>query len=1122
MISQSAPPIDSSDAETIVARFDNMRQGYVPQWAPRPKSAGEALGQVFSRFGLAILQRLNQVPARNKLAFLDLLGLRLVPAQSARAPIVFALSSGAPDSAAPAGTKVAAAPPPGVTQQIVFETVADAGIAAAKLTQVVSLWPGRDQYIDHSTAIIAGQPATLFQRLALQPTDHILYLAHSTLLAVSGTAHLKVAFELALGSPLPLDMAWEYWDGQVWRSFIPNQASCLDPIEPGHDGTNGLSVSGTVHLDAEGAKAVQTTVNNVQSYWIRGRLTQTLPVDPAVILPNVESIRLASAVDRGMELKLAANLDTVDQGMELKLAAPTVIVLDECGQPLTNVDVILSLPDDPGTYFTPLHIGTTEWVLQPVDWTFVGGTTYQFTVAMKGIRGSVLTTYRGVIATPLIIITAKVEGLLPDKAYCETKTLDITKAFYPLGQNPDLGTSFYFKQNEALAKPGARVQLYFDPVSLSPSSGKPIHHTLNWEYWDGNEWTLIVQSSTKPSGDFTLNEIIEFTVPPDMVTTRVNNEDGFWIRVRLVAGGYGIVQTINIPNGNPPSVTYVQPRPPAVAVFRLGYSWTKGPAPFEQVFTYNDFHFEDHTAGAKWPGTLFTPYRPISETAPALYLGFSKALPINNFGMYFDIVERVAANPAMVWEYWNGGDWLDVPVTDETDNLRLPGMITFIPAADSQALARFASPLYWLRGRLKEDGAPSETTINAIYPNAVWASQRQTFANSPIGASTGAPNQIFTFTQIPVLLGQRIEVEELSGPRANTEWRLIALDISSGDADIIATLERMLAAEGSQTSIVLDELRLTRDKNKLVTEVWVAWQEQQNFFDSRATDRHYLLDHASGRLFFGDGNAGMIPPAGAAIQAVLFRSGGGLAGNVAAATITQLQSSVEGIQGVTNPRAAEGGADGETLEEFASRAPMSIRDRGRAIVPPDYETMAFEASAAVAVARAIPTFGPSGQAVPGWVTVMIIPHSQDPRPVPSSGLRQDVLVYILQRCPANVAGAPSVQVVGPTYLPIDVTATLAPKDPTEADTVEQAALTALTEFLNPLYGGPGGIGWDLGRDVFASDIAAVLGAVEGVDYVEELALSVNGALQGNQVPVPFGQIAVAGQLKLSLVLPVDG
>jgi len=1118
VIPRSAPNIDSNDADAVMARFRNLRPGYVPQWNPPPKSAGDAIGQIFSRFVVAILQRLNQAPAKNKLAFLDLLGLRLIPAQSARAPIVFALSAGAPDSAAPAGTKVAAPPPPGGTQQIVFETEADAAIAAANLTQVVSLWPGRDQYIDHSATIQAGQPTTLFQSLALQPTDHILYLAHSTLLAFSSTTHLKVTFDLAQGSSSPLDMAWEYWDGAVWRSFIPNQPSCLDPTEPGHDGTNGLSISGVVHLDAEGAQAAPTTVNNVSSYWIRGRLTQPLPPDPAESVPIVDSLRLSSAVDRRMELKLA-----------VKFVAPSfrsfISIQDECGQPLAGVDVALARADDPSVHFVPIRTDSSGGASS--DWQFVSGATYQFTVATSGIRGTALTFFSGVDGAFRILITAKVEGLLPDKAYCDGKTLDITKAFYPLGQNPILGTSFYFKQTEAFAKPGARVQLYFDPASSSANQTvaipPAIQHTLNWEYWNGNEWTLITQSS-QPSRDFTVNEIVEFTVPSDMVSTKVNNEDGLWIRVRLVNGGYGVTQTITIQNATPSSITYVQPQPPAVAVLRIGYSWTKGPAPCEQVFAFNDFQFVDCTSAALWPGTTFSPYVPISEITPALYLGFDKQLPVNNFGIYADIAEQpgAAAGPALVWEYWNGGDWQRVAVEDETQQLQLPGMITFIPAADSQPLARFGNPLYWLRGRLKEDGDPTETTINNLYPNAVWASQWQTFANSPLGASTGVPNQIFNFAQIPVLAGQRIEVQELSGPRANTEWRLVALEVANGDPSVVAALEAMLASEGTQTDIMLGNLHLTRDKAKRVTAVWVAWQEQPNFFDSTSTARDYVLDHASGRLFYGGGDAGMIPPPGALIQAVLFQSGGGLAGNVAAATITQLQSSLSGIQGVTNPRAAEGGADGETLEAFALRGPMSIRNRGRAIAPEDYETMAHEASAGVAVARAIPTCDPSGRPVPGWVTVMIIPQSEDPRPMPSSGLRDEVLAYIRQRCPANVAAAPSINIIGPTYLPIDVTATLAPQDPAMAGTVEQAALAALEEFLHPLYGGPGGLGWELGRGIFASDVAAVLGDVDGVDYVEELALLVNGVLQGDQVQVPSGQIVVAGQLMLSLVLPSGG
>jgi predicted phage baseplate assembly protein len=426
---------------------------------------------------------------------------------------------------------------------------------------------------------------------------------------------------------------------------------------------------------------------------------------------------------------------------------------------------------------------------------------------------------------------------------------------------------------------------------------------------------------------------------------------------------------------------------------------------------------------------------------------------------------------------------------------------------------------------LKEDGEPATTLVRNLFTNAVWASQRETFNNSVLGASNGSPNQMFQFTQVPILPGQVIEVQELNGARANTEWRLVVLDVTAGDSNAVAKLEAMLSAEGSQTDVFLvtgdnSAIRLTRDKTKKVIAVSVQWHERQNFFDSSASSRAYVLDHATGRLFFGDGDAGKIPPAGAAIQASTFRSGGGLAGNLPANSITQLLGSVSGIQSVSNPRSAEGGADGETLQEFSARAPMTIRTRGRAITLSDYETMAHQASAGIAVARAIPTRDPAGLTVPGWVTLIIIPQSHDPRPVPSFGLRDEVRTYLEQRVSANLAIAHSIEVIGPDYLAVDVTATIAPRDPAEAGTVEQAALAALATFLHPLYGGPSGLGWDLGRGVFASDVAAVLGTATGVDHVEDLKLFVNGMLQADEVEIPTGKIAVAGQLQVSMILPV--
>jgi hypothetical protein len=95
-------------------------------------------------------------------------------------------------------------------------------------------------------------------------------------------------------------------------------------------------------------------------------------------------------------------------------------------------------------------------------------------------------------------------------------------------------------------------------------------------------------------------------------------------------------------------------------------------------------------------------------------------------------------------------------------------------------------------------------------------------------------------------------------------------------------------------------------------------------------------------------------------------------------------------------------------------------------------------------------------------------------------------------------------------------ATIAPIDPAEAGAVEQRAREALADFLHPLRGGPEGRGWALGRDVFISDVAAVMERIPGIDYVEELGLLLKGALQGERIRVAEDRIVVAGEIQLKL------
>jgi hypothetical protein len=1140
MMVRPAVTIDTRDAAAILAELQARRPGYLPDWRPASNDPGYALSLIASRFAQTIVQRLNQAPDRNKLAFLDMLGEQLSPARPARAPIVFQLSSGVAGGSAPAGTEVAAPPPPGSNQQLVFETEDDAGITAGKLVQVFSFWPGRDQYIDHSAYYLAGNSIDLFDPGALTGVPHILYLAHQTLLNLSGNVVLAVEFQLTHASANALDIAWEYWDGKIWRGFAQLDPACAPQTSNPDDGTIGLTSSGSILLRADSTKGSQTPVNGVTAYWIRGRLDQTLPPDPAKPLPEVESIRISSLVSNPLTVRITGTaqqfvlLKTVTQSLGFGFESLSITqqpsltgtVVNDAGQALAGATVVLS---DPGNSNYGQRSATTaddgSFTMTVDD--FGANHTMQFDVTFFGATGSVQLALPASNAS--ISLTVKIGGLKLDKAYNDGTKLDTTKPFTPFGAQPQPGTVFYFNNAETFAKPGARFRFYLPKTSapsdrlktLTPSGGvdssiTPLDHLVVWEYWNGRDWAGLSASGTQPvAEDFTVSEILDFRVPLDMVPVAVNKDTDLWMRARLVSGGFGFTQYMSF---NDNHFTILTTQPPMLAGAAMGYAWQFGPFHPDTVLTYNDFQYQDHTYESTWPGSSFQPFQRTGDVTPAVYLGFDQKPPVASIGVFFDIEEvpSASAPPAMLWEYWDGFEWSAASVKDETGDLAVPGILSFIAEDDNSALARFGTALYWLRGRLKEDGPPNETTVDGIFPNAVWASQLRTFSNVPLGTATGQPGEVFQALQIPIIEGERLEVQELSGPRANVEWRLIALDLSGGDNNFVRQLEDQLGKEGPGVDIVDGDLRLRRDKQKLVSEVWVRWSAQPNLVLSGPSDRVYAIDRARGLVFFGDGVNGRVLPQDAQVSLQEFQSGGGADGNVDVKTITQLLGAVSGVQSVFNAHPAEGGSDGETLQSFRERAPASVRHRGRALAAGDYEAMVHEASSAVAVVKAIPNRNEVGRTLPGWLTIFIIPESKAPRPYPSRGMREEVLAYVAGRAPAGLAASGYINITGPTYFPVDVSAVIVPIDESAAGLVETAAVQALDDFLHPLHGGPSGDGWDFGRGVYLSDIAVVLESVDRMDHAESIELLVNNQVQGEFAAVPADQIVVAGTIRLKV------
>ena len=1072
------PVLDPRTARELRDELLARRPAYVPEWLPSADGPDAALTGIAARYLETLLQRLNLAPVKNRMAFFDLLGIDLVTAQAARVPMVFQLAEKSPAVTLPEGSRVAAPPPPESTEQIVFETERAAGLSPARLKQVVSLWPGRDQWIDHSAALAAGEPILAFKKSLLADTPHEIYIAHDTLLRFAGKVALDVQFELVTPASEPLTILWEYFDGTVWRGFKGMRPGCEGKTEESGDGTAGLTRSGRFRLEADCAESAKTKVNGIEAYWIRGRLTEPLPLDPDQVLPVVDDLRLSIHVAR--------------------LLFEPVMTVPE-------------IPEEPEP--VPIALRARERLLPQ----------------LRVLRAAVAEE-----PSPGRSCPDPGESLQPEKAFFGTEKLDTSKAFFPLGQAPRPGDAFYFASEEILTKPGAVVAIRVCLATGTPASNLDFTNKVDlapkiaWEYWNGGRWEAltIVESDRYGAGapeNFLGGGTFRFVVPDDVAVTKVNDQEARWVRARLDRESYGFTATATFEvRGVTNTFTYFVPQPPALAQFRLGYTWEYGPFPAERVLAANDFQFADHTEAARWPGLTFAPFATVSGSTPSLYLGFDGKLPVDRVNLYVDVEEKrgETRGPELVWESWNGFDWSRLTVEDETSHLRVPGMVSLIGPEDAAPAARFGTSLWWLRARLKEDGPPGEPIVRGLHPNAVWASQRETVVQERLGTSSGLPHQAFSFRRFPVLPGEAVEVQELAGARAAVEWRILARELFEGEA-AIREIEEMLRREGLQTEVEYGVLRLRRDRDKKVIEAWVRWEPREDFHRSGPRDRHYVLERSRGRLFFGDGAHGRVPPLDAAVLARTYRTGGGSKGNVAAGAVTQVLTGVPGLDKAWNPLAAEGGADAETVDALAERAPLTVARRGRALTAAGIESLAREVSPAVAVARVVPTLDPAGRQRPGWVTLILIPGSDEPRPWPSLGLRQRVRQAVEARAEASFAAAAHLHVTGPDYLPVDVEATVAPVDPADAGGVERRVRAALEIFLHPLRGGPERQGWAPGRGVYLSDVAAVLERVEGVDYLRELTLLRDGQLQGEQVAVRPDRIVVAGTLRIKLQLGND-
>ncbi len=683
----------------------------------------------------------------------------------------------------------------------------------------------------------------------------------------------------------------------------------------------------------------------------------------------------------------------------------------------------------------------------------------------------------------------------PLKGFTNQDPIQLQSSFFPLGKSPTVSDIFYMSEPEGgfpMYPPNDnRYALIYIDIQLDEDRSDAIPPTqLYWEYLGASGWAELPNVTDTTEALLTTGKV-SFTLP-ETVRGEVNGQENAWIRARVTDNGYGREAEF-LPVHAKDATQGFELRSktgivvaPVVQSHHIDYSLERPPT----VLTQNGFFYHDRTAentgDDSWmPFVSVQDLRPEhqSEPMPAMYLGLDNALPEQPVTLYVVVTPRAISghvihdteaisNPStelapLQWAYFNGHTWRELSVIDGSQDGTESGPVTFLTPIDIAPLARFdLTPRYWIRAQSATNDPFDTQRWLGVFLNTVPALQAETVSEEVLGSGSGLPTQSFQLSRQPVLSGQEIWVREPEPPS------------QAERADIEA-------AQGADAVITRRD-----DQDNAVT--WVKWREAPNFLATNPRSRAYTIDRTHGRITFGNGRHGLIPPRGTDNIRATYRTGGGVAGNAVPGAISKLQSTIAGVSTVSNPVAAAGGAPLETVVQVAERGPQTLRHRQRAVTSSDIEWLARQAAGtSVARAQCLPNINRDLRFEPGWITLIIVPQEiHTKKPEPSAELIRLVEDDLAQRAFAGLTqqSRARINVTGPGYVQVSVRAEIVPLKIGEAQAVKQRVLTALDAFFQPLTGGPRQSGWPFGRDVYDSELCQLLESLDGVSYVKHLEL----------------------------------
>ncbi len=263
-------PVPNLDDRRFQDILDEARRKiplYCPEWTDHNLSdPGITLLELFAWMTDLLLYRLNRVPDKNYVKFLELMGVRLLPAVPAKADLTFRLTAPAVEGRLiPRGTEVGTVRTE-TQESITFATERDLLIRVPELIHVLACRQGT-RFLDYRPAIEArGQGFGVFSDVPQE--DDGLYLGFANDLSAHTLAiTLNCRIEGIGVDPTDPPLAWETWDGleERWVRLAHLQ-----------DTTGGLNRNGVVIGDTPYG-AAPTVIDGKAAFWVRCRVLRPRP-----------------------------------------------------------------------------------------------------------------------------------------------------------------------------------------------------------------------------------------------------------------------------------------------------------------------------------------------------------------------------------------------------------------------------------------------------------------------------------------------------------------------------------------------------------------------------------------------------------------------------------------------------------------------------------------------------------------------------------------------------------------------------------------------------------------------------------------------------------------------------